>query len=205
MKSLKNLVPAFLFILFEMAFGILLLIDANVMTKAILLCFGIVMVLLGIIYLVRHIKEKKLPERSSYLTLTFSIAYIVIGALSLVYGLVSSTFDLATVIYGAIFIILGIYKAKSYNDARKRGEPYSILTLISGVLSFAFGIVAIIKPFDSDKTLLLIAGIAMVFEAALDLVAFILTVTKPKRAAAKQIPPAPAQNYVGDGNGNPMQ
>ncbi len=184
MKALKNTLPVILFILFELAFGILLIFSKETVTKTVLICFGIVLAIIGIIYLIRYLREKKEPERSSYLNLPFAIISAAAAIFCLIYGLVSSEPNkdaFISIIYGAIFIILGLYKAKSYNDSRKEGAGVSAFSLISGILSIAFGIVVIIL---SSKMDLIFYGIAFIVFAVLDMIAVAIPMSKKETAGA---------------------
>ena len=177
MKNFKSILPVVFFILFELAFGILLLMSPTQLTRTILLCFGLVLLILGVIYLVRYLKEKKLPEKTNYLTLPFAVLSLAAGIFCVIYGLLANAPEtFAAIIYGAIFIVLGIYKIKTYNDNKKEGIGASVLSLISGLVSAAFGVVVIfLKTGDNTKLLLTLAGIAIIALAAVDIVAVAAT------------------------------
>ena len=179
MKNLKNVLPSILFILFELAFGILLIMSPKQLTKTVLICFGIVLLILGFIYLIRYIKEKKEPEKSSYLTLPFAIASFAAALFCIIYGLLAAAPEtFATIIYGAVFIVLGVYKAKTYNDNRKEGVPASAISLVSGILSVAFGVAIIFLKSMNASLLLTLAGCAMILEAVLDAIAVAFSMSK---------------------------
>ncbi len=180
MKSFKALIPSILFILFELAFGILLVISPTSLTRTVLICFGIVLLILGMIYLIRYLKEKKQPEKSNYLNMPFAIVSLAAGIFCVIYGLLANAPEtFATIIYGAIFIILGIYKMKTYNAIRKEGGSTSAITLLSGILSVLFGIAIIFLKSMDAKLLLILSGVAMMLEAVLDTVAVAYATKKP--------------------------
>ena len=184
MKALKNYLPVILFILFELAFGILLIFSKDTVTKTVLICFGIILAIIGVIYLIRFFREKKQPEKTSYLNLPLSIVSIAAAIFCIVYALAASEPNKASfisIIYGAIFIVLGFYKAKTYNDSKKEGAGVSAFSLISGVLSAVFGIVAIIMASKLD---LIYYGIAFIVFAVLDLFAVAIPMSKKDAAAA---------------------
>ncbi len=190
MKAFKNILPVILFILFELAFGILLIFNQEAVTKALLVCFGTVLAIIGAIYLIRFFKERGAPEKTSYLNLPISIISFAAAIFFLVYGIVSNKpneDNFISIIYGAIFIVLGLYKAKTYNDSRKEGAGVSAFSLISGILSVAFGIVAMIL---SSKMNLLFYGIAFIVFAVLDTVAVALPMSKKQNEEAEPAAPS---------------
>jgi len=173
MKALRNNIPVILFILFELAVGILLLINPEAFTKTVIICFGIVLVVIGIIYLIRVLKDKS--EGMSAITLILSIASLAVGAVCALFpSFVMSLFAVVAIIYGVILIVSGIYKAKNYNDAKKEGTSVPILSLISAVISVALGVIIIINPFKTVHLLWIFAGVSLIFEAALDFIAVVL-------------------------------
>ncbi len=186
MKNLKTMLPSILFILFELAFGILLISSPKQLTKTVLICFGIVLLIIGFIYLIRFFKERKSAEgeKVNYLTMPFAVIALAAAVFCILYALLAhEPQKFATLIYGAIFIVVGAYKLKNYDDDKKAGVSTSFITLISGVLSVVLGIaVIVLYAMGSMKSslLLLLAGIAMIVEAVLDMAA--IAMAKPKKA-----------------------
>jgi len=173
MKALKNNLPVILFILFELAVGILLLINPEAFTKTVLICFGIVLIVIGLIYLIRVLKDK--TEGTSAITLIISIASLAAGAVCALFpSFVMGLFAVVAIIYGVILIVSGVYKAKNYNDAKKDGATVPVISLISAVISVVLGVVIIINPFNTIHVLWIFAGISLIFEAVLDFIAVLL-------------------------------
>ena len=191
MKSLKNTLPVVLLILFELAFGILLLIGPKQLTRTVLLCFGIVLLILGLIYLIRFLRERKQPEKSNYLNLPFAIISLAGALFCLIYGILAAEPDkegIATFIYAAIFIVLGLYKAKTYNDSRKEKISTSVISLLSGLLSIVFGIVTIVVRSMDPRLLLILSGVVMIVVAFLDMMAIAIPASKKEKAPALVAP-----------------
>ena len=173
MKALRNNLPVILFILFELAVGVLLLVNPDDFTKAVIICFGVVLIVIGAIYLIRVLRDKS--EGISGLTMTISLASLIIGAVCLIFpSFVIGLFALINIFYGAMLIISGIYKIKSYSDARKAGVKLPFVSLLSALLSVVLGVLIIINPFDATKIPWIFIGVSLIFEAALDCVAVIL-------------------------------
>lgn len=185
MKALRNNFPVILFILFELAVGILLLIDPEAFTKTVLMCFGIVLIVIGAIYLYRVLKDRN--EGVSGITMAISLASFLVGALCFTFpSVVMGLFAVVAIIYGVILIVSGIYKAKNYSDAKKAGTHVPAVSLISSILSVALGVVIIVNPFKTVHVLWIFTGISLIFEAALDFVAVLLNFKSDDKGNKKE-------------------
>ena len=143
-------------------------------TRSIIIIFGIIMLIMGIGNLIqsRRTGEGDAPDKSLMAAAT---AELVIGAIltfgnKLVYGI----FPVIAVIYGVFLIIVGIHKTRVYLWLKKEGFRPSILSIISALAAIALGVVIVLNPFETVETLWKFAGISLVAEAVLDLVAFFL-------------------------------
>ena len=181
MKNLRNNFPVILLTLFEFAVGVLLLINPEAFTKAVIIIFGAILVVIGGIYLARVLRDRS--EGVSGITMTISLASLIVGILCIVFpSMIMSLFAFVAIIYGVILIVSGVYKAKSYTDAKSAGTPLPAITLISAILSVALGIVIVINPFGTVmRTLFTFAGIALIIEAGLDLTSVILNTSDGKK------------------------
>lgn len=181
MKTLKNNLPVIFLTLFELAVGIILFINPEAFTKTIILCFGVVLVVIGMIYLVRVLKDKS--EGVSGVTMSIALISIIAGVLLFAFpSLVMGLFSFVAIIYGIILVISGVYKTKCYSDAKKAGTALPIIALLSAVASVTLGIVIIVNPFKTVHVMWVFAGAALIFEAALDLAAILLN----SKAGAKK-------------------
>lgn len=181
MKNLRNNFPVILLTLFEFAVGVLLLINPEAFTKAVIIIFGAILVVIGGIYLARVLRDRS--EGVSGITMTIALASLIVGILCIVFpSMIMSLFAFVAIIYGVILIVSGVYKAKSYTDAKSAGTPLPAITLISAILSVALGIVIVINPFGTVmRTLFTFAGIALIIEAGLDLTSVILNTSDGKK------------------------
>ena len=183
MKNLKNNIPVMLLILFEITVGILLLVNPEAFTAAVITCFGIVLLAIGIVYLIRFIREKKESDKASILTLVLAVISLAVGCVcAFLTNRVMGLFAVVAVVYGVILIVSGIYKAKTYFDMKQENLPVSVITLVSAILSIVLGIVIVVNPFTATNFLWFFAGISLIVEAVVDFVAVIMNV-KPKKQA----------------------
>lgn len=173
MRLLRSSLSLILLILAEIAVGILLFVNPEEFTRTVLTLFGIIMLLVGLVSCVRFFRDRK-DGMESPLTLIFAVAALVIGifcafATSFVLGL----FSVVAVIYGVILILAGIYKAQTYFQNKKAKLRPSFLVLLSAVLAVILGAVIVFNPFTTTVMLWRFAGISMIAEAVIDLIALI--------------------------------
>ena len=181
MKNLRNNLPVILLTLFEFAVGVLLLINPEAFTKAVIIIFGSILVVIGGIYLARVLRDR--TEGVSGITMTISLASLLVGLICIVFpSMIMGLFAVVAIIYGVILIVSGVYKAKSYTDAKKAGAHLPAISLISAILSVALGVVIVINPFGTVmRSLFTFAGIALIVEAGLDLTSVILNTSDGKK------------------------
>ena len=180
MKNIRNNIPVILLTLFEFAVGVLLLINPEAFTKAVLIIFGAILIVIGAIYLVRVLRDK--TEGVSGITMTVALISLIVGILCIVFpSMIMSLFSVAAIIYGVMLIVSGVYKTKSYTDAKKAGSPLPVISLISAFLSVALGILIVLNPFGTVRALFTFAAIFLIIEAALDLVSVILNTSGGKK------------------------
>lgn len=179
MASLKKNIPVILFILFELIVGILLLVNPEAFTKAVIIFFGIVMVVIGIVYIIRYLREKNTPQESKGTTLVLAIIALVIGLICIVLtNVIIGIFAMVAILYGVILIISGIFKIKAYHDSKKEGYSVSFLMLLSAVIAVVLGVIIVINPFTSFYLLWMFIGLALIIEAVIDLIAVIMAKKK---------------------------
>lgn len=197
MEKFKRIMPAILMILFELAVGVLLLINPEKFTITVFIAFGCVLILSALIMLIRYLKERKSAAddpagatHASRLTLFCAIVTFVFGAVfafgsSMLYGFTG----LLLVFYGTVMVIKGLFKISDYFTLKREGYGVSALRAVIGVLSVILGGLIIFNPFGALEAVFMIAAIYLITEAVLDIVALILSVrlSKMVEADAKEI------------------
>ena len=130
-----------------------------------------------------HTEFEPTAEGVSGITMTISLASLLVGLICIVFpSMIMGLFAVVAIIYGIILIVSGVYKAKSYTDAKKTGAHLPAISLISAILSVALGIVIVINPFGTVmRSLFTFAGIALIVEAGLDLTSVILNTSDGKK------------------------
>ena len=139
-------------------YGVLALFVPKSTVVAVVMYFGIVIMIIGVIMLfeaVNHMK-KKLPWQSEML---IAAVTLIVGAIISFYS--EKTLKVFVVIIGIWAVIIGIsqlYLAMKYEMGR--GNKNSML--INGLLMLIFGIILFFNPFETAAFLVIISGIIAV-------------------------------------------
>ena len=207
MKSLRANLPMILLILFELAVGVLLLVEPLEFTRGVIICFGIILLAIGALYLVRFIIDKRREDRgapafeteggelipvsaespdgetyrASRLTLFLSIVSIVLGFVCVfATDAIIGVFTVIASLYGLVLILSGVFKIKTYVDLRRAELPVPIVLIVSAVLSVVLGIVIIVISFFRTDYIFMLAGISLIVEAAIDFISVVLSMPHHK-------------------------
>lgn len=176
MKMLKHALPFIFILLFEITVGIMLLVNPEGFTNMIIVFFGIVLLLIGIVNLIKFIIEKK-NKKTGILSITSAITSLILGAVcAFASQFVMGLFAVIAIIYGVILLISGIFKAQNYFQARKDENSLSFVTIISSILSVILGIIIAVNPFETTVVMWQFTGIVLLVEAIIDCAAVILSI-----------------------------
>ena len=195
MKSIRQYVSLALLILFEIAAGVLLLIDPEKVARVILFLFGIVMIVIGGMNLIRFYREK--PEGTTgFITCMVGVAALLMGIFSVIPATMDMMMEYRTIFYALIFFVAGLYEAQMYFTARKNGAPVSVMLLLSAVMAIVFGVLVavnhnggLVSFLDKDQ----LPAVFMFCQAVTDLVALILAARSKggeKKNDSRDIEPA---------------
>ena len=194
MKSLRQNISLALLILFEIAAGVLLLLEPEKVARVILFLFGIVMIVIGGMNLIRFYKEK--PEGlTGFITCMVGVAALLLGVFSVIPATMDMMMEYRTIFYALIFFVAGLYEAQMYFTARKNEVSVSAMLLLSAVLAIVFGVLvavnhngALVSFLDKDQ----LPAVFMFCQALTDLAALILAIRKEggKKDDSQSITPA---------------
>ena len=175
MKTLKQQLPVILLILFEIAVGILLLINPEAFTTAVIIIFGVVCAVIGLVYLIKYLRARKRHEESVVM-LIGAIFAIALGVFSAAASpLIITLFTFIAVMYAVIMIVSGVIKVHNFIINKKAHRFVSVVTLISAVIAIVLGVVILFNPFETTHILWMVVGISILAEALIDIVAIIFT------------------------------
>lgn len=159
--------------IFEVLVGILLLINPIGFTSGIIIVFGIILAVTGIISLFRYFREN--PETAAQESgLAKGLIYIVFGlfcAFKSEWFII--TFPLLTVLYGILALVSGVSKVQWAVDMLRAKQKYWFIEIISATLTIICAILILINPFTSTAVLWTFIGVTMIIEAVVDVLAYI--------------------------------
>ena len=174
MEKFKRLLPTILMILFEVVIGILLLIDGERFTCVIYVIFGVLMLVLGLISLIRTLLAARGGHVISSFALVMSIILITIGAFfTAASGSVIGVVGFIATIYGLILVISGVFKLADYLTLRAAGVG-SGFAIFSVIISIVLGILIAFNPFGTAQIFWTVLGIMLIASAVLDIISLII-------------------------------
>jgi len=172
MKALRQNLPVLIIFIFELLVGIFLLIEPEKFTRFVIILFGAVMLLVGVINLVRFIRYSK-ADQSEPIILVSAVISLIIGAICVfATDFIIGLFSVLTLIYGIIIIVAGVFKIEIFIQAKKTGEARSLISLFSGIIAVILGIIITVYSLAVTKIMWQFIGISLIIEAGIDIIAF---------------------------------
>lgn len=159
--------------IFEILTGILLLIDPVGFTSGIIVLFGAILAVIGVISLIKYFRtDAEIASQESGLAK---------GLIFVVFGLFCAfksewfivTFPLLTVLYGILALVSGVSKVQWAVDMLRVKQKYWFIEVIGAVLTIVCAILILTNPFTSTSILWTFIGVTMIVEAVVDVVAFV--------------------------------
>ena len=175
MNTFKRLLPTVLMILFELAIGVMLLINGEKLTWLVFLIFGVFLLVIGLIGLIRALLGSRNGGAIQTMPLVLSVLMIAVGAFfAAATGHVAEVVSAVTLIYGVILMISGVIKLADSLAFRNETGYYNGFVIFSAILSIVLGIVIAFNPFGAAAVIWTILGIAIIVSAAMDTVTLII-------------------------------
>ena len=170
MKSLKQHANSIILCLFEILVGILLLIDPEKFTSAIIMAFGVILVLIGEICGIGYFRLDAAQAAASQ--------SLFKGLFALIAGIFCVTrcdwfiamFPILAILYGVAVLIAGLMKIQWTVDIirLKLGKWWG-LPALSAVISLICSIIILKNPFGAVYILWIFTGVSLIVEAVLDI------------------------------------
>lgn len=146
--------------------GCLLIYQSEVTVITISYIIGSILIALGVVGLIRYVKNIKL-SKSSELDIVYGIISIILGAL-----IISHPKALASVIpivLGICIVVSSSTKLQYAFELKKDNNSLWLMTLIVAVVSATCGVVLIFNPFKGAKMLAQIIGVFIIVYSVLDI------------------------------------
>ncbi len=177
--------------LLEILIGVLLLVDANAFTAAVIVICGIALMAAGLYSSVKYFKESALVAASGQL-LMIGLMLLLSGAFCVFRSTwFIETLPILTVIYGVITLAIGFCKVQVSVDSIRVGSRLWYLYGISALLSVVCALVVFANPFGEAAldSLWIFTGVSLLVLFALDVASLVCVKTLAKKAKKEEESP----------------
>ncbi len=174
MKAIKENIGSILLSLFEIAVGVLLLIEPIGFTSVIIIGIGIALLIMGIISTVRYFNLEPIPAAKSNLLLKGLLSFLIGYFCIVKYGWVVATFPVLTILYGLGILVLGLAKIQWTADLVRAKKDKWFLAALAALLSMILAVVILLNPFPTATAVWMFTGIALIIEGVFDIVILII-------------------------------
>lgn len=152
----------------ELAAGVLLWMNPQLLTMGIVYVLGGGLVILGVWDGVCYFRTEALQAAKEQKIFS-GLLKLGVGAACLVKAQwVVSALPALTVLYGVILLIVSAQKIQWSVDMKRMKKKYWHLAAVSGVVSLGFAVITIINPFRTTQLLWQILGVVLGIEAVAD-------------------------------------
>lgn len=152
----------------ELASGVLLWMNPQLLTMGIVYVLGGGLVILGIWDMISYFRTEALQAAKEQKIFS-GLLKLGVGAACLIKakGAVSALPAL-TVLYGIILLIVSAQKIQWSVDMKRMKKKYWHLAAVSGVVSLGFAVITMLNPFKTTQLLWQILGVVLGIEAVAD-------------------------------------
>lgn len=173
-ETLKRYKGSILFCMLEIAVGVLLLINPIAFTTGIVMAFGAALLAVGIMKIVRYLRMDPRQAVASR-GLVKGLILMAAGGFCLIrFDWFIVTFPMLTVIYGIGLLVCGLGKVQWAVDMLRLRVVKWYLAAIGAVVTIVCAVVVLCNPFATMEVMWIFTGVALIVEAALDVLAMIL-------------------------------
>lgn len=170
MKRTRFSVNSLLLSIFEIAVGILLLIDPVGFTSGIIISFGVALIVVGIISIVKYFRAQP-TEGVLGQNLFKGLVAIIAGMFCIFQSTwLVTVFPLLTILYGVAIMLVGVSKIQWTVDMLRLKRPGWHLPALGAVLSIVCAIAILCNPFGSTAVLWAFTAVSLIVEAVFDII-----------------------------------
>jgi len=174
MKDVAKNYGGILLCVFELLVGILLLINPEGFTSAIIISAGGILLIAGVISVVKYFKtEAELASQGSLFSA--GLCEIALGLfLGIAHQLIIGTFGILTTLYGVVILVSGFIKVQTTVDMLRAGNQKWFVAAASALITIICALVIVFVPFAVTIVLWRFTGIVLIVEAIADVCVLIV-------------------------------
>lgn len=171
MKHIKEHSNALFSAVIELVVGILLLLNPEGFTSAIIIGLGVLLIAAGVVSIARYFMAKPVEAARSQGLSKGLVLLIVGGICALFSDRFAAMFPLLTMLYGVLLLIMSAAKIQIFVDMIRLKHANWLFAAISAALSLLLAVVVLANPFDTTAVVWMLISIALIAEAVLDILA----------------------------------
>lgn len=176
-RKRKNLLGKLILCIGEIIVGTLLLINPIGFTTGIIITFGVLLVVMGAISIVKYFRSTP-QEALLGQGLAKGICITLLGLFCIFSSAwFINTFPILTIVYGVITLITGVVRTEWAVDMLRLKVQRWYFAAISAVISIVCAIIILLNPFETTMVIWTFIAISLIVEAVVDLVVMFLTGT----------------------------
>ncbi len=159
----------------ELIIGIILLFRPEGFTSVIIITLGCAFIILGVLSTINYFRTERVEAMKTNL-LSKGVLFLIIGcffAFNSKWFIV--TFPVTTVLYGIFMLLIGVMKFQSSIDCFRFKLKYWYINLIGAGITLTSSVIIIANPFASTEYIWKFIAIAMLVEAATDILSVALS------------------------------
>lgn len=179
MKFLKAHMSSVIVCLFEIAVGILLLVNPVGFTSGIIIIAGIILMAGGLISIISYFRSDAVEAATGQMLGTGLVALLIGAFCTFDSGWFIATFPVLTLFYGIVILIIGLYKVQWTVDILRLKKGKWQLQAVSALLTIVFGSVIVGNPFTSTTVLWVFTGITLIVASVSDVAALFFGTRSP--------------------------
>ncbi|MCH5287651.1 MAG: DUF308 domain-containing protein [Christensenellaceae bacterium] len=161
-KNLINLILC----LGELIVGILLLVNPEGFTQAIVMALGAAVAVLGVLNVIRYFRTKPV-QAAMERRLAYGLGQLALGAFFLTQsGWLVNLFGVLTRLYGVAVLVLALFRIQQFVDARRLKLPRGgMFSGVTALFTLAYAAMILFLP----ETTWIFIGVMLLLEALMDI------------------------------------
>lgn len=162
----------------ELLLGVVLLIDPEGFTSAIVVVAGVAMIVVGLWYIIKYFRtEPDIAMRAH--DLSAGLFLCAAGFLcTLGTKWVLATFSLVTVLYGVAMLLLGFVKTQMTVDLLRMKRRGWIVSAVNAALTIVFSVIVFTRPFSVMRVFWRFTAISIIVIAMFDIAVLFMSALK---------------------------